>query len=57
MATQVFTLVLDRRPTDDELDALYGAGCDGAIFGQEDGLPVAEFDREAPTMADAVARA
>jgi hypothetical protein len=57
MTTHVFTLVLDRRPTDDELDALYEAGCDDAIFGQEEGHPVAEFDREAPTLADAIATA
>ncbi|HET8642811.1 MAG TPA: hypothetical protein VFM37_12785 [Pseudonocardiaceae bacterium] len=57
MTTQAFTLVLDRRPTGDELDALYDAGCDDAIFGQEEGLAVAEFDREAPAMADAIATA
>lgn len=57
MATHVFTLVLDRRPTDEELDALHVAGCDDAIFGQEGGLSIAEFDREAPTLADAIATA
>lgn len=57
MTTHVFTVVLDRRPTDDELDALFVAGCDDAAFGTEHGLPVAEFDREAPTLADAIASA
>lgn len=57
MTTHTFTLVLNRRPTDDELDGLYAAGCDDAIFGQDDGLSVAEFDREAPALADAIATA
>jgi hypothetical protein len=57
MTTHVFTLVFDRRPTDEELDALFAAGCDDAAFGMEHGLPVAEFDREAPTLADAIAAA
>ncbi|GIH18071.1 helix-turn-helix transcriptional regulator [Rugosimonospora africana] len=54
MTTQVFTVVLDRQPTDEELDGLYAAGCDDAAFGVEDGLPIGEFDREAPTLADAI---
>ncbi|HEX6499650.1 MAG TPA: hypothetical protein VF054_11555 [Micromonosporaceae bacterium] len=57
MDTHVFTLVLDRRPTDAELDGLFDAGCDDATFGVEHGLPVAQFDREAPTLADAIASA
>jgi hypothetical protein len=54
---QMFTLVLDRAPTDEEFDALVEAGCDDASFGVEHGLAVAEFDREAPTLADAIASA
>jgi hypothetical protein len=54
MTTRVFTVVLDRQPTDEELDGLYAAGCDDAAFGIEDGLPIGEFDREAPTLADAI---
>lgn len=57
MATHVFTLVLDRRPTDDELDKLIDAGCDDAVFGFENDLSVAEFDREAPVLADAIVSA
>ena len=57
VTTHEFTLVLDRPPTDDELDALHAAGCDDAIFGHEDGLSIAEFDREAPALADAIATA
>ncbi len=57
MTTHVFTMVLSREPTADELDALFAAGCDDAAFGTDHGLPVAEFDREAPTVADAIASA
>lgn len=57
MDTHMFALVLDRRPTDDELDALFDAGCDDATFGVEHGLPIAQFDREAATLADAIASA
>ena len=57
MATHVFTLILDREPTDDEFDALVDAGCDDATFGVEGGLAVAEFDRKAPALADAIASA
>lgn len=57
MTTHTFTVVLDRQPTDDELDALFAAGCDDATFGTEAGLPIAEFDREAETLADAIASA
>lgn len=57
METHVFALVLDRRPTDEELDELFDAGCDDATFGLEHGLPVAQFDRGAATLADAIASA
>lgn len=57
MSVHVFTLVLDRRPSDDELDALVEMGCNDAAFGVERGLPIAEFDRDAPVLADAIASA
>lgn len=57
MAMYTFTIVLDRRPDDDEFAALYDAGCDDAAFGVEQGVPIAEFDREAATLADAIATA
>jgi hypothetical protein len=57
MPTHVFTIVLDRRPTASQLDALYEAGFDDAAFGQERGSPIAEFDRESSTMAEAIASA
>jgi hypothetical protein len=57
MATHVFTLILDREPTDEEFDALVEAGCDDAAFGVDGGLAVADFDRKAPALADAIASA
>jgi len=42
---------------DDTFDALVEAGCDDALFGVIDGVPFAEFDREAPTFTGAVASA
>ncbi|BCJ59156.1 XRE family transcriptional regulator [Micromonospora endophytica] len=57
MTTYAFTVILDRQPVGSELDALFEAGCDDAAFGTENGLPVAEFDRNAETMADAIASA
>src|ERR1700730_14323920 len=55
MAIHVFTLVLDQQPTDEQLATLVEADCDDAAFGVEHGLAIAEFDREAPTLADAIA--
>lgn len=43
--------------TDDAQDALFEAGCDDATFGASDGVQTAEFDREAPGFAEAVASA
>jgi hypothetical protein len=57
LSVHVFTLVLDGEPDDEQLDGLVQAGCDDAAFGVERGLAVAEFDREAPTLADAIASA
>ncbi|WP_306215717.1 helix-turn-helix transcriptional regulator [Actinoplanes sp. RD1] len=52
-----FMMVLDHRPTDDQLRELFANGRDDATYGVENGLPVAEFDREAPTLADAIVSA
>ena len=57
MAVHVFSLVLDRVPTDDELDALFEAGCDDAGFEIGPDECVAGFDREAPSLAEAIASA
>ena len=57
MTVHVFSLVLDRAPTDDELDALFEAGCDDAGFEIASDGCVAGFDREAPSLAEAIASA
>ncbi|GAA4680191.1 helix-turn-helix transcriptional regulator [Phytohabitans rumicis] len=57
MPVHTFTLILDRRPSDEELATLFDTGCDDVTFGVEDGLPVADFDRSAPMAADAIASA
>ncbi len=58
MSTFTFTIVVDRRPTDDELGVLLAASDGGdVIFGTEQGQTIAEFDREHATMADAVVSA
>ncbi len=57
MPVHIFTLVLNRRPTDTNLDKLTASGTTDATFGSERGVPVVEFDREAPSLAAAVASA
>src|SRR3954470_1952772 len=54
MTIHTFQLILDREPTERELDELFEAGCDDAMFSVEGNLAIAQFDREAMTMADAV---
>jgi hypothetical protein len=54
--TYEFTLVLadiEGRHEDVE-DALYGGGCDDALFGIDAGTPYLDFAREADSFADAV---
>jgi hypothetical protein len=56
--TYSFTVVLNRRPTDAELDRLLaGEHFDDAMFGMEYGVPVAEFDREDVGLANAIVSA
>jgi hypothetical protein len=57
MNTYIFTVVVDRRPSDAEFDTAFEIGLDDAAFGFEGGAAVVHFDREAATMADAVASA
>jgi hypothetical protein len=57
MTVQTFRLILDREPTEVELDALFEAGCDDAMFTVEANVVIAQFDREAETMADAIVEA
>jgi len=53
----VFAVVLNHRPTETELDKFVDRDVDDATFGVERGVSVVEFDREAPSAADAVASA
>jgi hypothetical protein len=53
-----FTLILGGDVVSDEvLDRLFEAGLDDGTFGEIDGMPVAEFDREAPSFEEAVVSA
>jgi hypothetical protein len=49
--------VLDHRPTETELNKFIDGGVEDATFGTERGVCVVEFDREAASLADAVASA
>ncbi len=42
---------------DEQLDALYEAGCDDALFGVRDGVQYAAFDRQAVSFSEALASA
>jgi hypothetical protein len=52
-----FTLALQGANPLEHLDALFSADCDDATFGERDGVYYADFDREAPSLADAVGSA
>jgi hypothetical protein len=53
----VFTVVLDHRPTETELNKFVDGGAGDATFGTERSVSVVEFDREAASLAEAVASA
>jgi predicted DNA-binding transcriptional regulator AlpA len=56
--TYNFTLILQGEGISDEvLERLYEAGLDDGTFGEIDGGPIAEFDREAPSFEEAVVSA
>ncbi len=54
-----FTLFLSGADVldDEQLDALYEAGCDDALFGVRDGVQYGAFDREADSFSEALASA
>ena len=52
-----FTLVLDRLPSDDDLDALFNAGCSDAIFEVVDGESCGHFVRKAQSLTAAISSA
>ena len=58
MSEYQFTLVISGEvDSDDAVDALFEAGCDDATIGTVDGVGYADFVREAPSFAAAVATA
>ena len=56
MTAYTFTLILTG-PVDEKLDDLYDAGLDDALIGEIDGVPYAEFDREAENLRVAIGSA
>jgi hypothetical protein len=56
MSEHHFTLILTG-PVDQHADELYDAGCDDALLGAIDGVPYADFDRQADTLAQAITAA
>ncbi len=56
VSLHAFTLILDR-DAEPFLEQLHEAGCRDAIFRVEDGVALAHFFREAPTLQRAMATA
>ena len=56
MPTYQFTLIVDGPDLQDEqrIDALYESGCDDALVGRSHGVQYLDFDREAPSLEDAL---
>jgi hypothetical protein len=57
VTTHEFTFVLDHALDDDEIDALFDAGCDDATPEIEQARTLLHFDRDAPNLADALVSA
>lgn len=57
MAEHHFELTIRGALTDARLDALFEAGCDDATFSTKGDLTFGAFDREAPTLLEAVVSA
>ncbi len=59
MKSYAFTIVLDgaSEMTPEVIDALFEAGCDDGSLGSSGGVPSIDFDREAPSLAEAIASA
>jgi hypothetical protein len=57
MTSHEFTFVIDHPVSDDDLDALFDAGCDDATPEQNDSRALLHFDREAPSLAEALVSA
>jgi hypothetical protein len=56
VSLHAFTLILDQ-DAEPFLEQLQASGCRDAIFRVEDGVPLAHFFREAPTLQRAMATA
>ncbi len=56
MAEHTFTLLVENADllAEENLDALFEIGCDDATFGERGSVCYADFDREAPSFAEAV---
>lgn len=56
MTTHTFTLIVDGPDlqTGELVDEVFATGCDDALIGLVDGLQIADFDREADTLGEAV---
>lgn len=54
-----FTVILDglSEMTDTDADALYEAGCDDGSPGSREGVAFVAFDREAPSLTEAIGSA
>jgi predicted DNA-binding transcriptional regulator AlpA len=52
-----FELIIDGALDERRLDALVDANCDDATFSSKDHLTFADFDRQAPTLRDAITSA
>lgn len=57
MPVHVFTIVIDREPTDREFDALFEVTGDDPGVGSERGVPIVHFSRAAASLADAIVAA
>lgn len=56
MPTYHFTLIVDGSDLQDDarVEALFASGCDDAVVGRVDGIQYVDFDREGPSLGQAV---
>lgn len=56
MQVQQFTLILSgiNEVTEEAADALFEAGCDDGSFASRDGVAFVMFDREGPSLREAI---
>ena len=56
MPNYEFTLIVEGPDlqADERIDALYESGCDDALVGRSHGVQYLDFEREAPTLEDAI---